>query len=42
MASGGYTGEWGSDGKLAILHEKELVLGAEDTANILATIELVR
>ena len=26
-ASGGYTGEWGSDGKLAILHEKELVLG---------------
>jgi hypothetical protein len=24
--TGGYTGEWGTDGKLAMLHEKELVL----------------
>ena len=41
-ASGMYTGEWGSEGKLAVLHEKELVLNKEDTANMLATIDLVR
>jgi hypothetical protein len=35
LASGGYTGEWGSEGKLAFLHEKELVLNADDTANFL-------
>jgi hypothetical protein len=29
--TGGYTGSWGSEGKLAILHEKELVLSSEDT-----------
>lgn len=45
--SGGYTGQWtdkGStnNGKLAILHEKELVLNAEDTKNILAAIDTVR
>jgi hypothetical protein len=28
MATGGYTGEWGPEGKLAILHEKEIVLNA--------------
>ena len=26
FASGGYTGEWGKEGKLAILHEKETIL----------------
>ena len=25
-ATGGYTGDWGPEGKLAVLHEKELVL----------------
>jgi hypothetical protein len=40
--TGGYTGEWGLDGKLAILHEKELVLNAEDTENMLRTVSLVR
>jgi hypothetical protein len=25
MASGGYTGVWGKSGRLAVLHEKELV-----------------
>lgn len=45
--SGGYTGQWtdkGStnNGKLAILHEKELVLNAEDTKNILAAVDTVR
>lgn len=39
--SGGYTGEF-SNGRLAILHEKELVLNQEDTRNILAAVELVR
>jgi len=30
-ATGGYTGEWSNDGRLAFLHQKELVLNAEDT-----------
>ena len=42
FASGGYTGAWGSSGKLAFLHEKELVLNAEDTQNMLKSIEMVR
>lgn len=42
FASGGYTGAWGSSGKLAVLHEKELVLNANDTENILSAISLVR
>ena len=33
--TGGYTGEWGSYGKLAVLHEKELVLNKNDTKNYL-------
>lgn len=46
--TGGYTGNWTDsaadkkDGKLAILHEKELVLNAEDTKNILAAVDTVR
>lgn len=41
--TGGYTGNWNSSqGKLAILHEKELVLNKEDTKNILGTVGLVR
>ena len=39
--TGGYTGEF-QNGRLAILHEKELVLNQEDTRNILAAVELVR
>ena len=48
FASGGYTGDWmnGSNstgnGKLALLHEKELVLNADDTKNMLQTVSLVR
>lgn len=42
MATGGYTGEWGPEGKLAVLHEKELVLNKQDTANILSAVDLVR
>jgi hypothetical protein len=40
--SGGYTGEWGRNGALAMLHEKELVLNQADTANILAAVDIVR
>lgn len=40
--SGGYTGEWGSDAKLAALHEKEIVLNQTDTANILSAVTAVR
>lgn len=42
-ATGGYTGDWGtSDGKVALLHEKELVLNKKDTANILDSVNIVR
>lgn len=40
--TGGYTGNWGSSGKLAMLHSKELVLNAEDTANMLTAVQITR
>lgn len=43
--TGGYTGAWAngdSEGKFALLHQKELVLNAKDTANILDAVNLVR
>lgn len=47
--SGGYTGEWNDDGtlagdggKIAFLHQKELVLNQDDTANMLAAVEALR
>lgn len=40
--TGGYTGEWSQDGKLAVLHQKELVLNASDTANMLDIVNIVR
>ena len=40
--TGGYTGDWGKDGKMAVLHEKELVLNKEDTANMLDAVSAVR
>lgn len=42
FASGGYTGEWGREGRLAVLHEKELVLNSDDTSNILNAVSLIR
>lgn len=43
FATGGYTGDWGStEGKLALLHEKELVLNQYDTSNMLQMIDMVR
>lgn len=41
--TGGYTGDWGDDdGKLAILHKKELVLNKEDTENMLNMMKIAR
>ena len=40
--TGGYTGEQGNDGRLAILHQKELVLNETDTANFLEGISMIR
>lgn len=50
MDTGGYTGDWGpgdgmpdaKNGKMAILHSKELVLNADDTENILQAVQAVR
>ncbi len=50
MDTGGYTGDWGpgegisdaKNGKMAILHSKELVLNASDTENILSAVQAVR
>ena len=40
--TGGYTGAWGSYGKFAMLHEKELVLNSGETENFLASMEVLR
>ena len=46
--TGGYTGSWNDgdtdakNGKLAYLHQKELVLNASDTENILKAVDIVR
>ena len=40
--TGGYTGSWGNEGKLALLDQKELVLNKEDTSNILQAVAVVR
>ena len=42
FASGGYTGAWGNGGRLAMLHEKELVLNQTDTENLLTAVNFVR
>ena len=41
--TGGYTGDWhSSEGKIAMLHEKEIVLNKMDTKNILDIVSMVR
>lgn len=46
--TGGYTGSWNNgdpaekNGKLAYLHQKELVLNETDTKNLLAAVKMVR
>jgi len=42
MATGGYTGDFGPEGRMAILHEKELVLNKQDTANMLKMVNIAR
>ena len=41
MDTGGYTGSWGTEGKLAMLHQKELVLNADDTQNFLTSLDVL-
>lgn len=41
--TGGYTGVWNSsEGRLAMLHEKELILNKQDTENMLKMLEVAR
>ena len=41
--TGGYTGNWGDNsGRLALLHQKELVLNADDTPNLLKAVSIMR
>lgn len=40
--TGGYTGAWGSEGRVAMLHEKEIVLNKEDTSNLLTAVDMIR
>ena len=41
--TGGYTGDWNSsEGRLALLHQKELVLNAKDTENMLKMLDVSR
>ena len=43
FATGGYTGDWhSSDGKIAVLHQKELVLNENDTKNFLEGTHILR
>ena len=39
--TGGYTGEWDTSGRLAVLHQKELVLNQDDTENFLKATSLL-
>ena len=41
--TGGYTGDWsGTEGKMAMLHKKEMVLNAKDTKNMLEAVKILR
>lgn len=45
FATGGYTGEWSNgdtEGRVAMLHQKELVLNKTDTENMLAAVQSIR
>ena len=41
LDTGGYTGHWGPYGKLAMLHEKELIINKDDTENFLASMGIL-
>lgn len=38
--TGGYTGDWGNEGKLALLHQKELILNEGQTKDMLNMIKI--
>ena len=40
--TGGYTGAWGPEGRIAMLHQKELILNAQDTENFLLATGILR
>ena len=40
--TGGYTGDWGEEGRWALLHSKEIVLNKDDTANLLSAVDMIR
>jgi len=40
--TGGYTGDWGAEGRLAMLHEKEIVLNKQDSSNFLDALDILR
>lgn len=47
FASGGYTGTWenssnNAQGKMAVLHEKELILNKQDTSNLIEAVNMQR
>ena len=43
LNTGGYTGDWNSnEGRIALLHKKELVLNQKDTKNILDAVNIIR
>ncbi len=48
LKSGGYTGDWngpgldGIGGRMAVLHQKELVLNESDTSNLLKAVSILR
>jgi soluble lytic murein transglycosylase-like protein/peptidoglycan hydrolase-like protein with peptidoglycan-binding domain len=42
LDTGGLTPAWGKEGKLAMLHEKELVLNKDDTENFLKAVNILR
>ena len=43
FSTGGYTGDWDNDnGRLALLHKKEIVLNQDDTKNLLDSVNIIR
>lgn len=40
--TGGYTGEWGNEGKIGILHEKEQIFNAEDTLRLKNVMDIAK
>lgn len=41
LNTGGYTGKWDNSGRIAMLHQKELVLNPADTVNFLSAMDIL-